>query len=121
MADHRNLDPAAFALTVALSRLAFLSRAPYDLDSVNFALGMAHFDPGVHQPHPPGYFLYICCGRLLAHFTHDPNLALVLLSIAASCGTVVFIYLLAQKWFGRSSARFAAILFLVSPLAWFHG
>jgi hypothetical protein len=121
MAHHRNLDPAAFAFTVAFSRLAFLSRDPYDLDSVNFALGMAHFDPGVHQPHPPGYFLYICCGRLLAHFTHDPNLALVLLSIAAGCGTVVFIYLLALKWFGQLAARFAAVLFLLSPLAWFHG
>jgi Protein O-mannosyl-transferase TMEM260-like len=118
---HRNVDAAAFALAVALSRFIFRSRELYDLDSVNFALGIAHFDPDVHQPHPPGYFLYICCGRLLTHFIHDPNLALVLLSIAASCGTVVFIYLLALKWFGQLAARFAALLFLISPLAWFHG
>jgi hypothetical protein len=58
---------------------------------------------------------------LLARFVHDPNLALVLLSIAANCGTVVFIYLLALKWFGQLAARFAALLFLLSPLAWFHG
>jgi hypothetical protein len=116
-----NLDAAGFALAVACSRYAFRSHEPYDLDSVNFALGMARFDPRVHQPHPPGYFLYICCGRLLGHFTHDPNLALVLLSIVASCGTIVFIYLLAMHWFGRQAARFAALLFLLSPLAWFHG
>jgi hypothetical protein len=51
----------------------------------------------------------------------DPNAALVAISIAASCGAVVMIYLLALDWFGRSAARFAAILFLVSPLTWFHG
>jgi 4-amino-4-deoxy-L-arabinose transferase-like glycosyltransferase len=121
MPDHRNVDTAAFALAVVISRFAFRSHELYDLDSVNFALGMARFDPRVHQPHPPGYFLYICCGRLLGHFIHDPNLALVLLSIAASCGTIVFIYLLALRWFGQSAARFAALLFLLSPLAWFHG
>jgi Gpi18-like mannosyltransferase len=72
--------------------------------------------------HTPGYFLYICCGRLLTHFIHDPNLALVLLSIAASCGAVIFIYLLlALKWFGQLAPRFVALLFLLSPLAWFHG
>jgi 4-amino-4-deoxy-L-arabinose transferase-like glycosyltransferase len=42
-------------------------------------------------------------------------------AIAASCGTVVFIYLLALKWFGQLAARFAALLFPLSPLARFHG
>jgi 4-amino-4-deoxy-L-arabinose transferase-like glycosyltransferase len=121
MPYQRNLEPAGFALAVAFSRISFRSHELYDLDSVNFALGMARFDPQVHQPHPPGYFLYICCGRWLAHFIHDPNLALVLLSTAASCGTIVFIYLLALKWFDPLAARFAALLFLLSPLAWFHG
>jgi hypothetical protein len=117
----RKFDAAAFAVAVALTRFIFRSREPYDLDSVNFALGIARFDPRVHQPHPPGYFLYVCCGRLLDRFVHDPNLALVLLSIAASCGTVVFIYRLALRWSGQLAARFAALLFLLSPLTWFHG
>jgi hypothetical protein len=28
---------------------------------------------------------------------------------------------LALKWFGQLAARFATLLFLLSPLAWFHG
>lgn len=106
---------------VAVSRYAFRSHFLYDLDSVNFALGMRHFDPRVHQPHPPGYFLYIVTARLLAHFVQDANLVLVLISIAASCGAVFFIYWLAVEWFGESAARFAGMLFAISPLAWFYG
>jgi hypothetical protein len=106
---------------VAVSRFAFRSHDLYDLDSVNFALGMERFDPRVHQPHPPGYFLYICLGRLLNYFVHDANLALVLLSILASIASVILIYSLALDWFGPRAATFAGLLFLFSPLAWFHG
>jgi hypothetical protein len=106
---------------VALSRLAFRTRELYDLDSVNFALGIARFDPQVHQPHPPGYFLYVELGRLLNFFTHDANLALVILSAAASCGTILLIYSLALEWFDISTARFASAVFFFSPLGWFHG
>ena len=44
---------------VAVTRFAFRSHYLYDLDSVNFALGMGRFDPRVHQPHPPGYFVHM--------------------------------------------------------------
>jgi hypothetical protein len=112
---------AVFAALVALSRYLFRSHLLYDLDSVNFALGVARFDPTVHQPHPPGYFLYIYLAKLVNSYLEDPNAALVTISIAASSGAVVMIYLLAFDWFGEKAARFAALLFLVSPLTWFHG
>lgn len=121
MTFRRNLDLPLLVSAVAVSRFLFRSRLLYDLDSVNFALGMRRFAPRVHQPHPPGYFLYVCLGRWLRLGFHDANLALVVLSIAASCGTIFFIYEMALEWFGLSAARFAALLFLFSPLAWFHG
>jgi hypothetical protein len=113
--------PVLLASVVAMTRIAFRSHALYDLDSVNFALGMRRFAPPVHQPHPPGYFLYICLGRLLGLAFHDPNLSLVMLSVVSSCGLVILIYQLTREWFGEDAARFAATLFLLSPLAWFHG
>jgi hypothetical protein len=106
---------------VAISRFMFRSRYLYDLDSVNFALAMQRFDPRVHQPHPPGYFLYICAGRLLNVLFHDANLALVVLSILTSCGVAIVIYKMTLDWFGPTAALFAGIFFLLSPLAWFHG
>ena len=112
-----------FPLTTLLlvTRIAFRSRYLYDIDSVNFALGLRRFDPAAHQPHPPGYFLYICLGRLVNAFFHDANAALVTVSIAASCGALFAIYLLAEIWFGRQAARFAGLIFVFSPLVWFHG
>ena len=57
-------------LIVALAGLVFLAahvralpRTLEDLDSINFALGVEHFDVGRHQPHPPGYPVYIALAR----------------------------------------------------------
>src|ERR1700678_2019114 len=119
--SRQKLEVGLMACAVAISRLAFRSHALYDIDSVNFALGIARFDPRVHQPHPPGYFLYICLCRLLNYAVHDPNLALGILSILASIACVILIYQLGLDWFGPRAATFAGLLFLSSPLAWFHG
>lgn len=121
MVSRRTLDCGLLLSAVALTRFLFRSHYLYDVDSVNFALAIGHFDPAVHQPHPPGYFLYVCLGRLVNVLFHDPNAALVAISIAASCGAAAMIYVLAEEWFGVRPARFAGALFLVSPLAWFHG
>jgi hypothetical protein len=104
-----------------LTRFAFRSHYLYDLDSVNFALALRRFDPAAHQPHPPGYFLYVCLGRLANLFLHDANSALVAISIVFSCGAAVMVYSLADCWFGRRAAFFAGLIFLFSPLVWFHG
>jgi hypothetical protein len=119
----RRLDPWAIAAicAIALTRFVFRSHLLYDIDSVNFALGILRFDPTAHQPHPPGYFLYISLGRLVNRFVGDANAALVAISIAASCGAAWMIYLLAREWFDRDAARMSLMLFLFSPLCWFHG
>jgi hypothetical protein len=119
--SRQKLEVCLLAGAVAVTRFAFRSHDLYDLDSVNFALGISRFDPRVHQPHPPGYFLYICLGRLLNYLVHDANLALVILSILASIASVTLICKLALDWFGPRAATFAGLLFLFSPLAWFHG
>ena len=106
---------------VALTRVLFRSRVLYDLDSVNFALGMLRFDPSAHQPHPPGYFLYVTLAALINRFVANPNTALVAMSVAASCGAAWMIYLLSREWFGTEAARISVLLFLFSPFCWFHG
>jgi hypothetical protein len=106
---------------VGVSRFALRSRRLYDLDSINFALGIEQFSPRLHQPHPPGYFLYICLARLMNLLVHNTNLTLVLVSITASCAAIAVIYRFALDWFGLTEARFASLVFFFSPLGWFHG
>src|ERR1700751_1116200 len=35
-----------------------------DLDSINFALGVRQFDVAKHQPHPPGYPVFIALSKV---------------------------------------------------------
>ena len=105
------LEAAALIAATGLTRFLFRSHYLYDIDSVNFALALKRFDTTVHQPHPPGYFLYICLGRLASLIFHDANSALVAISILFSlCGGRVDLPLLAESWFGRGAARFAGLI-----------
>jgi len=67
-------------LALSLSALTLLSRWPYrarmlyNWDAVQFALALKEYDVAKHQPHQPGYILYVGLGRLLNSFLHDPTL-----------------------------------------------
>jgi hypothetical protein len=45
--------------------LPFLPPSLEDLDSINFALGVRDYDVSLHQPHPPGYPLFILAAKML--------------------------------------------------------
>lgn len=55
---------SALAAIFLVAHLAFLPPTLEDLDSMNFALGVRDFDPSKHQPHPPGYPVYIALGKV---------------------------------------------------------
>jgi hypothetical protein len=52
------------ALLYLTAHLPFLAPSLEDIDSINFALGLRHFDPSLHQPHPPGYPVYMLLGHI---------------------------------------------------------
>ncbi len=52
------------AAAVLSIHVALMSPVLDDIDAVNFALGVRTFDPTLHQPHPPGYPLYVALGRI---------------------------------------------------------
>jgi Protein of unknown function (DUF2723) len=93
----------------------------YNWDAVQFALALREFDVAKHQPHPPGYVLYVGLGRLLNASLGDPTLVYVALAMLFSAGTTFMVYALARRLYDRGTALVAASLLAVSPLFWFYG
>lgn len=54
----------ALALVFLAAHLPFLPPTLEDIDSINFALGVSDFDVARHQPHPPGYPVFIAVSRM---------------------------------------------------------
>jgi Dolichyl-phosphate-mannose-protein mannosyltransferase len=118
----RNLGrPLLLALAVVATRIPFTSKYLFNMDSVQFALATGRFDVALHQPHPPGYFLYVMLGRFFLGFTGDENAAFVAISILFSALAVVAIYYLAKELFDTQSAIAAAAIAITSPVFWLHG
>ena len=121
-ADRYDLAAAVVlaALTVA-SRLPYRARMLYNWDSVQFALALNEYDVVKHQPHPPGYILYVALGRLVNHWLGDPTAAYVTLAVVFSGLTTFVVYFLARTAYDRPTALASATLLAVSPLCWFYG
>ena len=105
-----------------------------DLDSVNFALGVRQFDVAQHQPHPPGYPIFIALGKLgtaaLARAgVATPDVRGLAIWSALAAGVLpllffAFFRMLLREETGEAADRRAAIatvLIVCSPLFWFTG
>lgn len=117
MTSTRQLIFGLFALAF-ISRILFPAHWLEDWDSVQFALGLHHFSVVDHQPHPPGYPLYILLGKLAFLIFQDDTKALTFLSILLSSLSTIPLYLLTQKMFGKLAAIIATVFFILMPVGW---
>jgi 4-amino-4-deoxy-L-arabinose transferase-like glycosyltransferase len=108
----------------ALLRLPFVAHRLWDHDSVQFALGVLRYDLAAHQPHPPGYPLYIALLKLLAALGVEPLYGMVALSVlgaALGAGCLVLLVGRLAPVAPERTALLAAILYAANPLLWFYG
>jgi hypothetical protein len=119
--NEKDFLPWVFFFLGIATRAPFTSRLLLNMDACQFALALDKFDITVHQPHPPGYFLYIMLGRLLNLFIADANTVYVSISVFFSGIAIGAVYLLGRDIFGRKIGFVAALLALCSPSFWFHG
>ncbi|HEY3120820.1 MAG TPA: hypothetical protein VGL15_09355, partial [Vicinamibacteria bacterium] len=110
------------AAVVFASRAAFVPPTLEDIDTVNFALALRDFDPSRHQPHPPGYPVYVAAAKLVHAAVPDPVRALALLS-ALSQAALVFplVAVLRALALGPGETAAAAALVLANPVVWLNG
>ena len=118
---------SAGSAVIVLIAVAFLAlHLPYfptsleDLDSINFALGVRQFDVAHHQPHPPGYPVYIALAKAVHAAVPDETRALALLSVVAGAlGAVAMAALFGRLTSVGRSTWVPVALGLTSPLYWF--
>jgi len=115
------LCAVALSLLTVLSRLPYRARMLYNWDAVQFALALREYDVSKHQPHPPGYILYVALGRMVNAWLGDPAEAYALLAVVFSGLTTFVVFYLAREVYDRATALAAATLLAVSPLFWFYG
>ena len=119
--NKKDLFPWIFLLAGVITRIPFSSRFLLSMDSGQFVLALEKFDVTVHQPHPPGYFLYVMLGRLIHLFVDDGNAVFVSVSVIFSGLTMVAVYRLGKEMFDTETGAIAALIALTSPNVWFHG
>ena len=117
---------AALALLFLAAHLWFLPPTLEDIDSINFALGVADFDVARHQPHPPGYPIFIALGKASTglfravgvHFPEPRGLAIW--SALSGAALVVFLFGLFRALGGDDRrALWATVVTACAPLFWF--
>jgi hypothetical protein len=115
--------------------LPLLAPSLEDIDSINFALGLREFDIVRHQPHPPGYPVYIVLGRLSRLAlglvpSLDPGRAdaLALAWWSALGGMLAIVgasrlFAAVDRQFANrhSDSQWPAVLLAVAPLFWMSG
>lgn len=127
------LAGALFAGLFAAFHLPFLPSSLEDLDSINFALGVRDYDLSRHQPHPPGYPVFIGAVKIVHGLGLSEVHALSLVSIASGAAGIFGLLWLfgtldrtgVTRYEGAGSAGatgvftwLAALLVVVSPLYW---
>ena len=119
--------PSAFALAAAVAvlfaglHLPFLPASLEDVDSINFALGLRRFDVVHHQPHPPGYPVFIALAHVAHLIVSSEARAIALLGIAAGALGVFALVRLFRELDPESDGRaiVGALIAVGSPLYWF--
>ena len=116
----------ALLLIFLAAHLALLPRALEDIDSVNFALGVRDFDVARHQPHPPGYPVFIALAKMstvalrAASVDAAATRGLAIWSVLAGTAALPALLLLFRRLEGRESVAWCATLLVAaSPLFWF--
>nr|CBH38538.1 hypothetical membrane protein, dolichyl-phosphate-mannose-protein mannosyltransferase family [uncultured archaeon] len=102
-------------LSSFILRLSFMSNYLDEWDSVQFALGITDFNIAAHQPHPPGYPVYIFLAKFFYLIFNDEITTLTFMSVLFGSISVIFIYLFAKELFGYKVGLISAVLISSTP------
>ncbi|HEX2835423.1 MAG TPA: hypothetical protein VHW00_20595 [Thermoanaerobaculia bacterium] len=109
-------------LVIASTRLVALAKGPWDWDEILFCMAVDDYDVVAHQPHPPGFPLYIFLARIARLFVRSDFHALQIVNVVAAMAVFPVMFLVARAFRFRFIPSFwAAFLFAFLPNVWFYG
>lgn len=117
----QKIDRRLWQLGVVLSLLwltlilGSLRAYTFEFDSANYSLGVQHYNVGLHQPHPPGYPLWIVASKVTAAIVGDVRIAQTLLAALFAIAAVAVFFILAREILGDWGAFAAAGFLAFSP------
>jgi len=113
---------ATLVVATIITRVPFMTRTLYAFDSANYALAVRDFyNVAFHQPHPPGYPLYVFFAKVIDLAVHDANTALILEGILWSAVAVGCTTLLGRAMFGRGVGLLGGLLLCATVGFWGYG
>lgn len=115
-APHRAFFGLLAALWLALALPHIDTRYSFNWDSSQFERGVRQFDIARHQPHPPGYPLWILALRGLAPIAGSVNSAQVILALLFTIAGLLFFATLTREVLGDRAGLAATVLLAFSPL-----
>lgn len=112
----------ALTIGVAATRLIAVSRSMWDWDEALFAAALRHYNVAWHNPHPPGFPLFIALAKLIRLIVPDDFRSLQTLNVIASCAAFPAMVWLAESLrFTRRTSIVAGLIFLFLPNVVFWG
>jgi hypothetical protein len=117
---------AALVLLFLAAHLVWLPRTLEDVDSINFALGVRDFDVARHQPHPPGYPVFIALAkgsttvlRAVGVEAASPRGLAIWSAIGGALALPALLLFLRRLERRETLSLWAVVLVAACPLYWF--
>jgi hypothetical protein len=105
-----------------VTRFFAAARSPWDWDEAQFALALREYDVAMHQPHPPGFPLFVAAARIVHLFVASEFRSLQTVVVLCACLLFPLAFLLAREaGFRFRTAYHGALLFVFIPTVWFYG
>ena len=108
----------ALVAALVVSRAPLTPRYFITFDSVNFALSVDQFNPGLHQPQPPGYPLFVLALKLLSTVVPPGETMFFTAGVLFSLGALLLLWTLGDRLLGPGRGIIAALLLLFNPAFW---
>jgi hypothetical protein len=113
---HQRLFPLLAIIWLVLLLPGLSTRYSFSWDSSQFDRAVSDFDIARHQPHPPGYPLWVLALRGLSPIAGNPNRAQVLLALLFTVAGLLFFRPLARDLLGERAGTSATCLLAFSPV-----